>query len=234
MAAETYETNLVAYVNRSIDEEEDFHFLQFEFLQRLNITQLEVRLAGLKSQIDTQGLINSQDQEVLRRSLRDYATALRDYRFIQGHKSLTEMAARNRKRLLKRFFQSAEDMNDPFSSHYFFFQDADTKIDPIRDAFMRYLPSRLTFSKEERRQRKQEYEDGKMPKEVSKFVDRSARFLVAVTGGLFLVVPMMIMTLRPSDVKSLVAVSNIETLVSTATYAAVLVVFVGTSTGNSE
>jgi hypothetical protein len=71
---------------------------------------------------------------------------------------------------------------------------------------------------------------------------------VAITGGLFLVTPMIIMTLQPSEVKSLVTVSafvllfalslsfgvkvsNIETLVSTATYAAVLVVFVGTSSG---
>lgn len=178
------------------------------------------------------------------------AAAIRDYRFLQGHKSLTEIEARDRKLLLKRFFQSADDFQDPFSSHYAFFQDAETKIDPMRDAFMRHLPSRLTFSKEERRQRSQEYNDGKLPREVSQLVDRSVRFTVAVTGGLFLVVPMIIMTLRPSDVKSLltvsafvllfalclsfvVKVSNIETLVSTATYAAVLVVFVGTSTGNS-
>lgn len=120
----------------------------------------------------------------------------------------------------------------------------------MRDAFMRYLPSRLAFSKEERHQRRQEYLDGKLPKEVSKFVDRSIRFVMAVSSGLFLIVPMIIMTIRPSDVKSLVTVSafvllfalilsfvikvsNIDTLVSTATYAAVLVVFVGTSTGDT-
>ncbi|WAO89976.1 Hypothetical protein NCS54_00738000 [Fusarium falciforme] len=250
MDPESYERNLVAYVNRSVDEEEEFHFLRFEFLQRLNITQLEVKLARLKSQVHAHGQINSQEQEILQRTLRDYATAIRDYRFIQGHKSLKETEARDRKLLLKRFFQSVKDVNDPFSSHYAFFQDAETKIDPMRDALMRHLPSRLTFSKEERRQRSKEYHDGKLPKEVSQLVDRSVRFAVAVTGGLFLVIPMIIMTLRPSDVKSLITVSafvllfalclsfvvkvsNIETLVSTATYAAVLVVFVGTSTGSS-
>ncbi|KAM6507915.1 hypothetical protein FSOLCH5_013114 [Fusarium solani] len=250
MDPESYERNLVAYVNRSIDEEEEFHFLRFEFLQRLNITQLELKLARLKSQVHAHGQINGQEQEILQRTLRGCATAVRDYRFIQGHKSLKETEVRDRKLLLKRFFQSAKDVNDPFSSHYAFFQDAETKIDPMRDAFMRHLPSRLTFSKEEHHQRSQEYHDGKRPKEVSELVDRSVRFTVAVTGGLFLIVPMTIMTLQPSDVKSLttvsafvllfalclsfiVKVSNIETLVSTATHAAVLVVFVSTNTGNS-
>lgn len=92
--------------------------------------------------------------------------------------------------------------------------------------------------------------DGKAPKEVSHFVDQTVRFVVAITGGLFLVVPMVVMTIQPSVLKSLVTVStfvllfalilafavkvsNVETLISTATYAAVLVVFVGTSTGNN-
>lgn len=152
---------------------------------------------------------------------------------------------------LKRFFPPANPSNDPFASHYAYFQDAEPKIDPMRGAFMKYLPSRLTFSKEEHGQRTQEFRDGKVPKQVSAFVDRSVRFVVAVTGGLFLIVPMIIMTLQPSTVKSLITVSsfvllfalglsfvvqvsNIETLVSTATYAAVLVVFAGTSAGDSR
>lgn len=116
---------------------------------------------------------------------------------------------------------------------------------------MKYLPARFTFSFEERRQRKQEYMEGKTPpKEVNALVDRAVRFVVAISGGLFLVVPMIVMALKPSQTKSLVTVSafvllfafilsfgvrvtNLETLVSTATYAAVLVVFVGTSTGSS-
>ena len=44
MSLEEEAQNLVSYVNRSLDEEEDFHFLRFEFLQRLNLTQLEVKL----------------------------------------------------------------------------------------------------------------------------------------------------------------------------------------------
>lgn len=115
---------------------------------------------------------------------------------------------------------------------------------------MKHLPSRLTFSHQERLARMKEFEDGVPPKTVSTFVDRLARLIAAFAGGVFLIVPMIIMTLHPSETKSLVTVSvavvvfalllsfgiqvsNIETLVSTATYAAVLVVFVGTSSGGS-
>ena len=111
---------------------------------------------------------------------------------------------------------------------------------------MRSLPPRLAWSPRERRQRKKEYMQGLPPQQVSIFVDRLVRFVMAITGGLFLVVPMVIMTIDQSQTKSLVTVSlavvtfalvlslairvsNIETLVATATYAAVLVVFVGTS-----
>ena len=86
---------------------------------------------------------------------------------------------------------------------------------------------------------------------VSQFVDRLVRFSVSILGGTFLVVPMLIMAIDSSQTKSLATVSvsvivfalllsfairlsNVETLVSTATYAAVLVVFVGTSVGGAS
>lgn len=82
---------------------------------------------------------------------------------------------------------------------------------------------------------------------ISPFVDKLARFIVAFIGGVSLVVPMLIMCLPTANrTKRLITVSlavtifaalmslgiratNPETLVATATYAAVLVVFVGTS-----
>ena len=92
-----------------------------------------------------------------------------------------------------------------------------------------------------------EYLRDEPPQNVSPFVDKLARFIIAFTGGAALVVPMLIMSL-PSihKTKSLTTVSlavtlfaammsvamratNTETLVATATYAAVLIVFVGTS-----
>jgi hypothetical protein len=153
---------------------------------------------------------------------------------------------RLRKQLLQRYFQSPSDFQDPFHSHYAFFEDERSQVDPLRATLMRYLPVALSYSAEERRQRPREYEEGKAPLLVSAFVDRSVRFLTAMTGGGFLVGPMLIMALGPSLTKSLltvsvalvvfslvlsfgIRVSNVETLVATATYAAVLVVFVGTS-----
>lgn len=161
-------------------------------------------------------------------------------------------------------------MFDPWESHYAYFHDgggggqpqqrqnqrqhnhpgvaAAFTTDPFRRLLMRVLPPRLTFSREERQARAREYEEGRPPRHVSGVVDGLARFIMAIAGGVFLVVPMIVMTLQPSQTKSLVTVSvavvvfslllslgikvsNIETLVSTATYAAVLVVFVGTSSG---
>lgn len=109
-------------------------------------------------------------------------------------------------------------------------------------------PAWLTYSFNECSARRREFSKGKPPKEVSPFIDQLCRFTIAAVGGSFLVGPMLIMAISPSTTKSLVTVSvsvmifiavltfvvkpaNVEALVSTATYAAVLVVFVGSSTG---
>lgn len=47
--------NFVRYVKRSINGEEDFHFLGFESLHRLNLTRFHVELARLKLKIKNQG-----------------------------------------------------------------------------------------------------------------------------------------------------------------------------------
>lgn len=165
------------------------------------------------------------------------------------------MEARNRKLRLHRYFYSAAAASDPWESHYSYFQDQEHQqspqaADPLRHFLMAKLPSRLTFTHRERVARAREYEEGQPPRDVSATIDGLARFVIAIAGGIFLVAPMIVMTLGPSEVKSLVTVSvaivifalilafgikvsNVETLVSTATYAAVLVVFVGTSSGSS-
>ena len=121
-------------------------------------------------------------------------------------------------------------------------------IDPLRSFLKRVLPNCLTWTYEELSRRSQEeFFAGLAPEEISPFVDTLARFIVAITGGLSLVVPMLVMRLDEHLKKSLITVSvavllfstltalmfkasNVETLAATATYAAVLVVFVGTST----
>lgn len=91
---------------------------------------------------------------------------------------------------------------------------------------------------------------GTNAKRISPFINKAAsflrRFIVALTGGLSLVVPMLIMRINETTTKSLVTTSvavvlfaiivslgfkasAAETLGITAAYAAVLVVFVGTS-----
>jgi hypothetical protein len=83
------------------------------------------------------------------------------------------------------------------------------------------------------------------PEDYSKFVDVLARFVIGTAGGCALIVPMVVMVLDASLTKSLVTTSvalvlfalvlglvfetsNKDTITATATYAAVLAVFVGT------
>ena len=120
-------------------------------------------------------------------------------------------------------------------------------IDPLRDFLKRVLPRRFAWSQKEFLHcNVNDFIRGDPPKEISPFVDTLARFIVAITGGLSLVIPMLIMRLNETLAKSLTTVSvaavlfsaltslmfkasNVETLGATAAYAAVLVVFVGTS-----
>ena len=120
-------------------------------------------------------------------------------------------------------------------------------IDPLRDFLKRFLPNSLAWTQNEIERRYfVEYFSGMMPEDTSPFVDILARFMVAITGGLSLVIPMLVMRLDEYLKKSLITVSvavilfsaltslmfkasYVETLAATAAYAAVLVVFVGTS-----
>ena len=125
--------------------------------------------------------------------------------------------------------------------------------DPLRDLLRKILPQDLALTKEERdatlafRSKMTIYDQReRVFLTVSPFVNRLARFIVAITGGLSLVIPMLIMRIHDNSTKSLIttsiavvlfaavvsvgfAASNAETLGITAAYAAVLVVFVGTS-----
>ena len=121
-------------------------------------------------------------------------------------------------------------------------------VDPLRNFLRRVLPRHLTLDNKRGFKR---LANGALltirtSGTVNPFVDTLARFIVAITGGLSLVVPMLVMRLGETLPKSLTTVSvavilfsaltsltfkasNVETLAATAAYAAVLVVFVGTS-----
>ncbi len=136
---------------------------------------------------------------------------------------------------------------EPFNTTY---RTLNRKIalngDVVREILRRYLTRRLSWSPSERKANKVGYHKGGRPKTYSPFLDALARFIIAVGGGLSLIVPMLVMSFDASRTKSLVTVSvavvlfalllslgfdtdNKDTLTATATYAAVLVVFVGTS-----
>ena len=119
--------------------------------------------------------------------------------------------------------------------------------DPLRGLLKSILPRGLTWTRAEMARHVGEFIDNKTPEDVSPIVDRIARLIISVTAGAALVIPVVIMEVGTRSVtKSLITMSvaivlfaialafgvrasNPETLVSTATYAAVLVVFVGTS-----
>ncbi|KAI4664701.1 uncharacterized protein J4E79_002999 [Alternaria viburni] len=242
-------SDLLGYVARSLEEEEEFHFLRFEQLQRINIVAQQLRLLELKLQFDGTRNASADDLGKLKDSLKDYVTAIRDYQFLRSRKSVARKDTHPRRLMLQAWFQSRFGTGEVFYSHYAYFDETVTTIDHFRRYLMKKLPVYVTYSENERSDRLKEYEDGKEPKDVSPFVDYLARFLIAITGGLFLIVPMLIMAIDTSQKKSLITVSlsvfwfalalsfgvrtsNVEALVSTATYAAVLVVFVGTSSGD--
>jgi hypothetical protein len=163
---------------------------------------------------------------------------------------VTEDDEAERKRLVQLFFDPHRTDVEAYTSLFLYLKRGETKIDALRTKLMQTLPTRVTYSPEEKKARSFELEEGKPPQSVSEFVDRLCSFLIAALGGLFLIRPMLIMTIHPSKKKSLITVSasvvlfivmltfgvrvtNAEALVSTATYAAILVVFVGSSTWNN-
>jgi VIT1/CCC1 family predicted Fe2+/Mn2+ transporter len=163
------------------------------------------------------------------------------------HNLAASHAEEKRQDLTQAFPEIADLPGDPFSSAYRRFPDQSLiPRDPLRDWLNAHLPCRLTYTKNEQHLRTDQYLNGEAPEEISPFVDKLARFLVAFSGGMSLVVPMLIMRIQETLAKSLITVgvavvffaaiislvlhaNNTETVTATATYAAVLVVFVGTS-----
>ncbi|OQE14065.1 hypothetical protein PENFLA_c041G07296 [Penicillium flavigenum] len=101
------------YINRSLDEEEEFHFLRFELLQRLNIVKLLLDLVRLKGQFQRDKRASIQDLETLESTLQKYATAIWNHQFLKGKAALEKAETRRRKLLLQCYFQSR--VNDQFT-----------------------------------------------------------------------------------------------------------------------
>ena len=142
--------------------------------------------------------------------------------------------------------------NAPYDTRYLSIHGRVSQTpDGVREFLRKYLPSFLSWTKEEKTERPFDYDNHKPPEIYSPFLNGLARFLIGTAAGASLIVPMVIMVFYASLTKSLVTVSVATVLFSlalglifeasnelivtaTATYAAVLVVFVGTSTGSGS
>jgi hypothetical protein len=146
------------------------------------------------------------------------------------------------------FPEMANSRVHPYDTNYLTFPDPNgQRVDALRELLRIYLPKALSYSEEEKRGKMESYYQGVPPEIYSTFLTRLADSIIAsilaISGAAALIVPMVIMALNPSLTKSLITTSaavvifafilgfwdrkNVLTL--TFAYAAVLVVFVGTS-----
>lgn len=177
------------------------------------------------------------------------AEAIRDYEYILNLAQMTGSERDDRYNDLREAFPEVGlDASQPFNSLFRTFRPRSTIAnDPLRDLLKSILPRGLTWTRDEKARHVGEFIDNKTPEDVSPTVDVIARLIISIAAGTALIAPVVIMELGTKTVnKSLITTSvavvvfaialafgvkasNTETLVSTATYAAVLVVFIGTS-----
>ena len=258
-----YWKQIVAY-SESV-KEDDPVLGEYATLQRMNLIHLQNELASIKADLSQFQTTTETQMLQLRTTMHDYgaipqnsplqprltnlkAKAIRDFEYMNQLTILPDMARLDSRIFLHVAFpELANRLSEPFNTTY---RTLNRKIalngDVVREILRRYLTRRLSWSPSERKANKVGYHKGERPKTYSPFLDALARFIIAVGGGLSLIVPMLVMSFDASRTKSLVTVSvavvlfalllslgfdtdNKDTLMATATYAAVLVVFVGTS-----
>ncbi|KAL6718703.1 hypothetical protein ACLMJK_002937 [Lecanora helva] len=218
--------------------------LNFRKDTMINILHLQNEIMKRRSELRTDEGDEadvSVDMKQFEDLLNRYTTAIRNYDYMDALETAPRadlLVPLNILDMYRRF--SARDMG------FKRLPRRSSQNDPLRRALSRFLPQTLTWTVEEIDSRFDDWRLGKRSTITSPFVDRLARFIVALTGGLSLVVPMLIMRIHQNTTKSLVTTSvavilfsgivsvgfnasNAETLGITAAYAAVLVVFVGTS-----
>ena len=146
--------------------------------------------------------------------------------------------------LNQTFSEIADLADDPFHSRYrTFLSQLPTASDPLRGLFKQYMARRFIYTKAEIAQRADEYLAGESLLAISSTVDKSAWFIVVFVGEAALIVSVLIMSFHATKTNRVTTLSvaillftiamavgfrttNAETLIATATYAAVMVVFV--------
>ena len=177
---------------------------------------------------------------------RPSVTAIKDFKFMRELDNAS-MANERRADLSQAFPEIANHPGDPFNSRCCTWKTQVPSVsDPLRSFLMTKLPRRLTYSRTEMLNRIEQYLDDQPPQDISPLVDKTARFIIAFVGGAALLVPVLIMSFNTTLGSKLATLSvavllfslasavgfqasNSEVMISTATYAAVLVVFVGSS-----
>jgi len=241
----SYEERLYNYVVGSADDR--LSFMEFRVLQRLNLVELQNELARIKVEVWSGRRASADAIEKLRTSMHAYVTAIRDLEYFQKLGRCDAVEERDfHHYLTAEFSDIAIKPADPYNTRYRFLEDPvnSARYDLLRDSLRKMLPCSLAYSKEEKKRRISQYLMKNPPVQLSPFVDRLARFIIAFISGASLIVPMIVMRLHGSLIKSLVTTcaavvivaafltfviraSNSETMIVTAAYAAVLVVFVG-------
>jgi hypothetical protein len=180
------------------------------------------------------------------------AEAIRDFQTVRALDFMTQGEQEELHVLTASYLKGTAASNfadvDPFETeNYRRLRPAKEAImfDGVREFLRTYLPKQISWSQEEKALRKDLYEEGVYkPERLSSVADRLARFIVAMGGALFILVPMYIMALRQTLIKNLVTttvavvlfalvcsiplrLANDQTFSATVGYAAVLMVFVG-------
>lgn len=75
MASPENNTDLLQYIARSLGEEEEFHFLRFEKLQRTNIVAQQMQLFELRLKFENAQSASDDDLSDLKNSLKDYGAS---------------------------------------------------------------------------------------------------------------------------------------------------------------
>jgi hypothetical protein len=189
------------------------------------------------------------------------ANALKDYQYMDQLPSLPSSLAFRQRTELERVFESMiqpnttginpSDKSVPYDNHYLSLNPRPSqKADPVRELLRKVLPKYISWTAQEKKNRRADYSRGEPPEIYSPSLNRIARFLVGLVGAAWLIVPLLIMAFHSSLTKTMITVctsvvlfalavslvfelDNKDTVTATSTYAAVLVVFVGTSTTGS-
>ncbi|RTE79503.1 hypothetical protein BHE90_005982 [Fusarium euwallaceae] len=223
-------------------------FGEYAGLMRLNLIHLQTDLARIKGEVHRTSKTSEEQMKKLRQKLHEYTNAIRDYEYMKKLETPPPIIGDPQMSIMYAFPDLSRLEGAPLGTRYVSFPAMLRQEDPIRETLRKYMPSDLSWTEDEKKipGRMNDFLHGRPPEKYSPLVDSLARFIMAIGCGAALIVPMVIMSLDPSRNKSLITVSvcvllfalflssgigakNTEVLAATATYAAVLVVFVGTS-----